>query len=323
MTGAGKPQILRKSHADDGCFPDRAATEDGDVRIDAVPYDHPDAVRLTGEVQQEYVIRYGGVDRSPIDPAEFVPPGGLFLVAYAAGAVVGCGGWRAHGSDAEIKRMYVTPSARGRGLARRLLAELERTARAAGHRGSSWRPGASSRRRSPSTGRPVMRTFRPTATTPARRRASTSARFCADAEEARVPWAAGADGPSRPRHGPLRWDDVPDPVRMSVPARRTFRHRALRSDAAANRNRLLAAATVVVKRDGEKVPMATVAGGCRRRRGHPLPALSHPGGAAVGTGRAVPGDRPRRRTAGRREPGPRTRLRCSGSSTMPSSGMVS
>ena len=40
-------------------------TEDGDVRIDAVPYDHPDAVRLIGELQQEYVIRYGGVDRSP------------------------------------------------------------------------------------------------------------------------------------------------------------------------------------------------------------------------------------------------------------------
>ena len=134
MTGARKPQILRESHAGDRCFPDRAATEDGDVRIDAVPYDHPDAVRLTGEVQQEYVIRYGGVDRSPIDPAEFVPPGGLFLVAYDGGAAAGCGGWRARGSDAEIKRMYVTPAARGRGLARRLLAELERTARAAGHR---------------------------------------------------------------------------------------------------------------------------------------------------------------------------------------------
>ena len=44
-------------------------------------------------------------------------------------------------------------------------------------------------------------------------------------------------------------------------AMRTPRHRALRSDAAANRERLLAAATVAVKRDGEKVPMATVAAG--------------------------------------------------------------
>lgn len=47
---------------------------------------------------------------------------------------------------------------------------------------------------------------------------------------------------------------------MSVPGRRTFRHRALRSDAVANRDRLLAAAAAVVKRDGERVPMATVAG---------------------------------------------------------------
>jgi AcrR family transcriptional regulator len=46
---------------------------------------------------------------------------------------------------------------------------------------------------------------------------------------------------------------------MSAPARSTFRHRALRSDAAANRDRLLAAAAVAVTRDGEKVAMATVA----------------------------------------------------------------
>ncbi len=61
MTGAGKPQILRKSHAVDRCFPDRAATEDGEMRIDAVPYDHPDAVRLileTGSPQPEAVALY-------------------------------------------------------------------------------------------------------------------------------------------------------------------------------------------------------------------------------------------------------------------------
>jgi len=104
------------------------------VRIETVGYDHPDAARLVGEVQQEYVIRYGGVDRSPVDLADFAPPSGLFLVGYAGGAAVVCGGWRARGADAEIKRMYVTPAARGRGLARRMLAELERTARAAGHR---------------------------------------------------------------------------------------------------------------------------------------------------------------------------------------------
>jgi len=104
------------------------------LRIEAVGYDHPDAARLIGEVQQEYVVRYGGEDRAPIELADFTPPSGLFLVGYAEGAAVACGGWRAHGADAEIKRMYVTPAARGRGLARRVLAELERTARDAGHR---------------------------------------------------------------------------------------------------------------------------------------------------------------------------------------------
>jgi GNAT superfamily N-acetyltransferase len=109
----------------------------GSLRIDAVGYDHPDAARLIEEVQQEYVVRYGGPDDSPVDPAEFAPPGGLFLLGYLGGIGLVCGGWRAHGpdvgTDAEIKRMYVTPAARGRGLARRMLAELERTARAAGY----------------------------------------------------------------------------------------------------------------------------------------------------------------------------------------------
>ncbi len=113
------------------------AASPGSLRIDAVDYDHPDAARLIEEVQQEYVVRYGGRDSSPVDPAEFAPPGGLFLVCYLGGTTVACGGWRAPGPDAgpgaEIKRMYVTPAARGRGLARRMLAQLERSARGAGY----------------------------------------------------------------------------------------------------------------------------------------------------------------------------------------------
>lgn len=100
-----------------------------------VPYDSPDAVKLIDEVQQEYVERYGSPDITPVDPAEFAPPRGIFLVGYVDGIPVACGGWRAHGAEAEIKRMYVTGSARGNGFARMLLAELERTAAEAGMTG--------------------------------------------------------------------------------------------------------------------------------------------------------------------------------------------
>lgn len=115
------------------------------MQIEPLPFADPVAQALIERVQQEYVLRYGGLDETPVDPAEFTPPHGLFLVAYGdndlaayddGGLVLGCGGWRAHGDGAaEIKRMYVVPEARGRGVARALLAELERTAAAAGR---SW-----------------------------------------------------------------------------------------------------------------------------------------------------------------------------------------
>jgi len=103
------------------------------VLIKQVGYADSDASRLIAAVQQEYVVRYGGQDGTPVDPAEFTPPAGIFLIGYEAGEPVASGGWRSHGTDAEIKRMYVAPAVRHRGLARQLLAELERTAAAAGH----------------------------------------------------------------------------------------------------------------------------------------------------------------------------------------------
>jgi GNAT superfamily N-acetyltransferase len=104
------------------------------VRIEQVGYDHPDAAVLIAEVQQEYAARYGSQDASPADPAEFAAPWGRFLVGYLARTPVACGGWHALGTDAEIRRMYVSRAARRRGFARAILAELERTALAAGHR---------------------------------------------------------------------------------------------------------------------------------------------------------------------------------------------
>ncbi|TDU77755.1 MULTISPECIES: GNAT family N-acetyltransferase [unclassified Streptomyces] len=112
------------------------------IQLQAVPYDHPDAVKLNDQVQLEYQVLYGGEgDVTPLDPAMFAPPNGLYLLAYdASGTPVASGGWRSQDEndegysdgDAEVKRMYVVPGARGLGLARRILAELEADARAAG-----------------------------------------------------------------------------------------------------------------------------------------------------------------------------------------------
>lgn len=112
------------------------------MRIRRVLYDHPDAVKLDAEVQAEYAVRYGDDgDATPMNPADFTPPHGIFLLAYDdTGAPVACGGWRAQDAngegnrdgDAELKRMYVIEQTRRRGLARRILAALEEDARAAG-----------------------------------------------------------------------------------------------------------------------------------------------------------------------------------------------
>ena len=107
------------------------------IRLRSTGYQDPEVQSLVAEVQQEYVRMYGKEDSSPIDAAEFDPPAGMFVIATIDGRPVAMGGWRrvdAPIGSAEIRRMYVSPEFRGRGLARAVLAHLEATARAGGCR---------------------------------------------------------------------------------------------------------------------------------------------------------------------------------------------
>ena len=111
-----------------------------DLRIERLPITHPDGQLLVEAVQQEYVVRYGGRDRTPMVASELSSPWGAFYVGYRDDEPVMTGAWRFRddverlGSTrpAEVKRMYVEPSARRQGLARLMLAHLEAAARTAG-----------------------------------------------------------------------------------------------------------------------------------------------------------------------------------------------
>jgi DNA-binding MarR family transcriptional regulator/GNAT superfamily N-acetyltransferase len=109
------------------------------VHIDVVDPGRPEAQAcLTA-----YVAELGRRFDAGFDPArsisaelhELRPPAGLFLVATLHSEPVGCGALKLHGTEpAELKRMWVADRARGLGIGRRLLEELERRAAEAGAR---------------------------------------------------------------------------------------------------------------------------------------------------------------------------------------------
>ena len=103
------------------------------VRIDVVDPARPEAQACLNAYVAELGRRFeSGFDPSRSIPAELHelrPPAGLFLVATLHSEPVGCGALKFHGKEpAELKRMWVADAARGLGIGRRLLAELERRA---------------------------------------------------------------------------------------------------------------------------------------------------------------------------------------------------
>jgi GNAT superfamily N-acetyltransferase len=106
---------------------------------------HPDdplAAPLFAELAVEYDTRYGDLfggaseelTRYPVE--EFLPPSGDFVLVLEDCAAVAGGAFRRHADPgtAEVKRMWTAASHRRRGLARRVLAELERRAADQGYR---------------------------------------------------------------------------------------------------------------------------------------------------------------------------------------------
>ena len=107
------------------------------VRVHIVDPERPEAQFCLRAYFDELARRFdAGFDpgRSiSADAVELRLPAGAFLLATLRGEPVGCGALKLHGDDAaELKRMWVAHDARGLGLGRRLLSELERVAAANG-----------------------------------------------------------------------------------------------------------------------------------------------------------------------------------------------
>jgi GNAT superfamily N-acetyltransferase len=104
------------------------------ARVDEGP-----GAELVQAMRDEMADMYDGleIDREDMPragPAELSPPGGSFIIGRVDGRPVCCGGVKRLDERAcEIKRMYVVPDLRGRGVARQLLHELEDLGRGLGY----------------------------------------------------------------------------------------------------------------------------------------------------------------------------------------------
>jgi GNAT superfamily N-acetyltransferase len=111
----------------------------GEITLSIENADSPEAVWAMSQYFAELDARFvGGFDATgALDAAAvgFAHPLGIFIIARRDGEVVACGGVQClDDTTAEIKRMWVSPAARGIGLGKRLLARLEAEAAALGRR---------------------------------------------------------------------------------------------------------------------------------------------------------------------------------------------
>jgi ribosomal protein S18 acetylase RimI-like enzyme len=109
----------------------------GELRFVPCDPELPPASELLAAMRTELIGAYDNasrLDNPPLLPAELRAPNGAYFVGYEGPGAVAGGGLRRLGEGvAEIKRMYVRPEARSRGVAAALLRTLEEAATAMGY----------------------------------------------------------------------------------------------------------------------------------------------------------------------------------------------
>lgn len=114
-------------------------SDNSTIEVEEVPPNSPEAEYCLSRYFDEIAERFdSGFDpKKSLAPTldDFAPPAGTFIVIRLDGKLVGCGGFKRQAeATAYVKRMWVSRDARGLGLGRRLLAELEGRARSLGYR---------------------------------------------------------------------------------------------------------------------------------------------------------------------------------------------
>jgi GNAT superfamily N-acetyltransferase len=108
-----------------------------EFRFERCDPEEPPASELLAEMRAELNDVYetfSRLDNPALSPDELRPPDGAYLVGYEGSSAVAGGGLRRLDNGvAEIKRMFVRPGARSRGVARALLDALEGAARELGY----------------------------------------------------------------------------------------------------------------------------------------------------------------------------------------------
>jgi GNAT superfamily N-acetyltransferase len=106
------------------------------LEVRRVRQSDPEAAPLVAELTYEYTTRYGPMGAEEMQrPADvFEPPNGQFLLLLEGGVAIAGGAFKRYDAEtAEMKRIWTHSQHRRRGLARRVLVELENEARTFGY----------------------------------------------------------------------------------------------------------------------------------------------------------------------------------------------